>query len=137
MTTIQVCSLIFTVALPPLLWAVGRRCARPWYDQAVRRGLASVLILTYLGDLACKIHDRQFVPEIALPMQLCDWTLFAVAAALWWGWRAGFELGYFWGLGGTLQARLGVLPRDRARGECVDRRQLRIPGPQTIDSHAA
>src|SRR5687768_14357107 len=39
-------------------------------------------------------------------MQLCDWTLFAVAAALWWRWRAGFELGYFWGLGGTLQALL-------------------------------
>ena len=28
----------------------------------------------------------------------------AVSAALWWRWRPGFDLAYFWGLAGTLQA---------------------------------
>ena len=37
-------------------------------------------------------------------MHLCDWVLLATAAALWWDWQLGFELGYFWGLAGTLQA---------------------------------
>lgn len=61
-------------------------------------------MFTYLGDLAFKLSDGQLTPDVALPMQLCDWTLFAVAAALWFGWRTAFELGYFWGLGGSLQA---------------------------------
>ena len=37
-------------------------------------------------------------------MQLCDWALFATSAALWWRWRAGFDVAYFWGLAGTAQA---------------------------------
>jgi hypothetical integral membrane protein (TIGR02206 family) len=37
-------------------------------------------------------------------MQLCDWALFLIAAALWWHWRLGFEIAYFWGLAGTIQA---------------------------------
>ena len=104
MTSLQLCFLLFTFAAPPILWVVGRRWSQPWYDQAVARGLALLLILTYLGDLACKSRDGQLLPQVALPMQLCDWTLFAVVAALWFGWRTGFELGYFWGLGGTSQA---------------------------------
>jgi hypothetical integral membrane protein (TIGR02206 family) len=37
-------------------------------------------------------------------MQLCDWALFAVVGALLWRSQTCFELGYFWGLCGTLQA---------------------------------
>ena len=40
----------------------------------------------------------------ALPMQLCDWALIAVVGALLWRSQTCFELGYFWGLCGTLQA---------------------------------
>lgn len=104
MTSLQLCFLLFTFGTPPLLWVVGRRYGRPSYDRAVARGLASLLILTYLADLVFKFRDGQFIPAVALPMQLCDWTLFAVVAALWFDWRTGFELGYFWGLGGTIQA---------------------------------
>ncbi len=37
-------------------------------------------------------------------MQLCDWALFACAAALLFRSQAAFDLAYFWGIGGTLQA---------------------------------
>lgn len=104
MLPLQLFFIVFTFAAPPLLWLLGRRFSAPWYDLAVARGLAVVLLLAYLGDLAFKTYDGDLLTGRALPMQLCDWTLFAVAAALWFGWRTGFELGYFWGLSGTLQA---------------------------------
>lgn len=104
MLPLQLFFIIFTFVAPPLFWWLGRRFSAPWYDRAVARGLAGVLLLAYAGDLTIKIYDGDLFTGRALPMQLCDWTLFAVAAALWFGWRTGFELGYFWGLGGTLQA---------------------------------
>ncbi len=42
----------------------------------------------------------------ALPMHLCDWALFAVIAALLGRSQTCFELAYFWGLCGTVQALL-------------------------------
>lgn len=70
----------------------------------MERGLAIALVLTYLGDLGAKVSDGSFTPEFALPMQLCDWALLATACALWWRWRACFDVAYFWGLAATLQA---------------------------------
>ena len=48
----------------------------------------------------------QFTPADALPMQLCDWAMFAVIAALVTLRRGVYEVAYFWGLAGTLQAIL-------------------------------
>lgn len=70
----------------------------------MERGLSLALVLAYLGDLLAKVFDGSFTPEFALPMQLCDWALFSIAAALWWRWRPCFDVAYFWGLAATLQA---------------------------------
>src|SRR5438132_1506150 len=42
----------------------------------------------------------------ALPMHLCDWTGIAAIIALIWRRQLAFEMTYFWGVSGTLQAIL-------------------------------
>ncbi len=41
-----------------------------------------------------------------LPLQLCDWGMVVVIVAMWTGNQRWFEVAYFWGIGGTLQAVL-------------------------------
>jgi hypothetical integral membrane protein (TIGR02206 family) len=41
-----------------------------------------------------------------LPMQMCDWGMVVVMVAMWTGSQRWFEVAYFWGIGGTLQAVL-------------------------------
>jgi hypothetical integral membrane protein (TIGR02206 family) len=41
-----------------------------------------------------------------LPMQMCDWGIVVVIVAMWTGHQRWFEVAYFWGIGGTLQAVL-------------------------------
>ena len=41
-----------------------------------------------------------------LPMQMCDWGMVVVIVAMWTGNQRWFEVAYFWGIGGTLQAVL-------------------------------
>jgi hypothetical integral membrane protein (TIGR02206 family) len=41
-----------------------------------------------------------------LPLQLCDWGMFVVIVAMLTGSQRWFEVAYFWGIGGTLQAVL-------------------------------
>jgi len=41
-----------------------------------------------------------------LPMHLCDWSGIAAIIALLWRGQLAYEMAYFWGLGGTLQALL-------------------------------
>jgi hypothetical integral membrane protein (TIGR02206 family) len=41
-----------------------------------------------------------------LPLQLCDWGMAVVIVAMWTGNQRWFEVAYFWGIGGTLQAVL-------------------------------
>jgi len=69
------------------------------------RALAAGLIIAFAGELIARISDGTFDLANALPMQLCgDWALFTISAALWWRWRVGFDVAYFWGLAGTAQA---------------------------------
>jgi len=39
-------------------------------------------------------------------MQMCDWGIVVVIVAMWTGHQRWFEVAYFWGIGGTLQAVL-------------------------------
>jgi hypothetical integral membrane protein (TIGR02206 family) len=41
-----------------------------------------------------------------LPMHMCDWAVVVSVVTLWSANRRWFEVAYFWGLGGTLQAVL-------------------------------
>ncbi len=96
--------LVFTFAAPIALGLFSRWQKSKRFDHVVCWVLAAVLVLTYLTDLAIKLHECESIARDALPMQLCDWVLFAVVLALGLGSQTGFELAYFWGLAGTIQA---------------------------------
>ena len=99
----QGAALSFTILAPLLLRAASRRFPTLHFQNLVRRTLAVGLLAFEFAMLGDKIATGAS-PETALPMHLCDWVLLAVAASLWFRWQLGFELGYFWGLAGTMQA---------------------------------
>src|SRR4051812_39824790 len=99
----QQAAIAFTVLAPLVLWVVCRRFGNERFRTMVRRSLAIALLGFEAANFADKISTGQGL-DTALPMHLCDWGLLAVAGALWFHWQLGFELGYFWGLAGTVQA---------------------------------
>jgi len=104
MWPLQIFFFALTILAPPLLWLASGRVRSDRFDHAVCRAVAVMLLGVEFFDLGLKIFGDGMPPGGALPMQLCDWTLFAVAAALWFRSQACFEVSYFWGLAGTLQA---------------------------------
>ncbi|MEP6670366.1 MAG: TIGR02206 family membrane protein [Chthoniobacter sp.] len=104
MSPFQITALVFVVAVPALVWMFDRQPHTAHLTKICERGLAAALVLAFLGELVAKVSDGTFNAANALPMQLCDWALFTISAALWWRWRAGFDVAYFWGLAGTAQA---------------------------------
>jgi hypothetical integral membrane protein (TIGR02206 family) len=104
MSPFQIGSLAFVLLMPALVWAWDRQPHRRALVRLAERTLAAALLLAYLADLFYKWRDGQLDARHALPMQLCDWALLLLVPTLWVRWRAGFDLVYFWGLAGTLQA---------------------------------
>ena len=100
---IQQSAIVFTFLAPLILRAACRRFGAERFQNLVRRALALGLLAFAFTGVADKIATGG-KPDTVLPMQLCDWVLYAVAASLWFRWQLGFELGYFWGLAGTMQA---------------------------------
>ena len=99
----QFSSIIFTLITPLILFAACRRRNTKPVRNLARRSLAIGLLMFEIAIVADKIATGGGA-DTALPMQLCDWVLYAVAASLLFRWQPGFELGYFWGLAGTIQA---------------------------------
>ena len=95
-----------TVGLPVLFWATARGAGREGYRIAVRYGLAGLLAVNWVGYEIERYLAGEFTPAGALPMQLCDWAMVAVIAALVTRRPGVYEVAYFWGLAGTLQAIL-------------------------------
>jgi hypothetical integral membrane protein (TIGR02206 family) len=92
-----------TVVFPFALAAITRTKAIEKTNAAV---LSLVLVLNYVVYI-CLTHRFGAVSwEQVLPLQLCDWAMVVVIIALWTHRRGWFEVAYFWGLGGTVQAIL-------------------------------
>lgn len=104
MSPFQLASLAFVVLMPALVWWWDRHPHRRELVRLAERSLAVALLLAYAADLFYKWRDGQLDPAHALPMQLCDWALLLLVPTLWSRWRTGFDIVYFWGLAGTLQA---------------------------------
>ena len=97
--------LVLTLAIPALLILLvrsrgGERRVAPivWSLSAILL-LNEVALLLYIWRLGLSVKDH-------LPLQLCDWATFTCVVALLWRHRLAYELTYFWGLAGTLQAVL-------------------------------
>jgi hypothetical integral membrane protein (TIGR02206 family) len=95
-----------TAGLPVFFWATARQPGRAGYRRAVRYGLAGLLLANWIAYEVIRARDGQFTPMDALPMQLCDWAMLAVMAALITLRERIYEVAYFWGMAGTLQAIL-------------------------------
>lgn len=96
----------------PLLLAAWARGKGP-RDRAVRLFLAALLIAGWGGWYVMLAARGWLNLGSALPLNLCDWAQGALILALLSRNQRAYELGYFWGLGGTLQ---GVITPDVGRG---------------------
>ncbi|MEM1159281.1 MAG: TIGR02206 family membrane protein [Verrucomicrobiota bacterium] len=94
--------LFLTVAIPVALCLWARRVKKATRPIAI--GIASILLLNKLAvfTFACIYNTVPWLER--LPMHLCDWVTFIAAAALLLRKQTLYELTYFWGLAGTLQA---------------------------------
>jgi hypothetical integral membrane protein (TIGR02206 family) len=98
---------IFLTGVLPFALAAMVRCTKSQRLERMIIGVLSiVLILNYLAYLIF-IRSRGVADwREMLPMQMCDWGIVVVIVAMWTGSQRWFEVAYFWGIGGTLQAVL-------------------------------
>ena len=98
--------IFLTVVLPFALAAMVRCTKSQRLERMIISLLSTLLILNYVAYLVF-IRSRGVVDwQDMLPMQMCDWGMVVVIVAMWTGSQRWFEVAYFWGIGGTLQAVL-------------------------------
>src|SRR6266576_654206 len=98
--------ILLTIVLPFVLAGIVRRTKSQPLEKMIISVLSVVLILNYIVYLVF-IRSRGVVDwRQMLPMQMCDWGMAVVIVAMWTGSQRWFEVAYFWGIGGTLQAVL-------------------------------
>ena len=98
--------IFLTIALPFALAALVRRAKSQILERTVIAVLSALLVFNYVAYLILIRQTGALSWERMLPMQLCDWAMLVIIVAMWTGKRAWFELAYFWGIGGTVQAVL-------------------------------
>lgn len=96
--------LALALAAPLLFWMAARR--NPAFDRPIRLFLAALLAGGWLCWYALFAARGWLTWGNALPLNLCDWAALALIAALIRPGQFAYELGYFWGLGGTLQGMI-------------------------------
>jgi hypothetical integral membrane protein (TIGR02206 family) len=98
--------IFLTVVLPFALAAIVRRTKSQRLERIIIGVLSAVLVLNYIVYLVF-IRSHGVVDwRQMLPMQMCDWGMVVVIVAMWTGSQRWFEVAYFWGIGGTVQAVL-------------------------------
>ena len=78
----------------------------PARDRAVRWLLAALLLGEWIAFYLVFLGRGWLNVNNGLPLNLCDWAEAALIVALLSKNQFAYELGYFWGLGGSLQALL-------------------------------
>jgi len=99
-------TLAVIVALSLALILIARLAKNETIDRWIAVTLAVVLLLNKLVVYHTIYVTKEFDLPNALPMHLCDWSAISVIIALLWRRQLPYELAYFWGLGGTLQATI-------------------------------
>jgi hypothetical integral membrane protein (TIGR02206 family) len=98
--------IFLAIVLPFALAAVVRRTKSRRIERTIVGLLSGVLILNYVAYLVFVRSQGIVNWQQMLPLQLCDWGMVVVIVAMWTGNQRWFEVAYFWGIGGTLQAVL-------------------------------
>src|SRR5262249_23749100 len=89
-------------AIAPVLLAFAARKA-PALDRPFRLVLAALLLGGWICWLLLFWQRGWLTLANGLPLNLCDWAAVAMIVALIGKRPFAYELGYFWGLGGSLQ----------------------------------
>jgi len=98
--------IFLTIVLPFALAALVCRAKSHRIEKTIIGVLSAVLILNYVVFLVFVRSHGVVDWRQMLPMQMCDWGMVVVIVAMWTGSQRWFEVAYFWGIGGTLQAVL-------------------------------
>src|SRR2546422_9764517 len=98
--------IVLTITLPFVLAAVVHRTKSTRVERTIVALLSTVLIFNYIAYLIFVRSYGMVTWRQMLPLQLCDWGMVVVIIAMWTGNQRWFEVAYFWGIGGTLQAVL-------------------------------
>ena len=104
MPGIQIGFLIFSFAGPLLLWILSRHLESMRFAKGICWFFALALLGAWAGTMLIHWRAGDLTADFALPMQLCDWALATTVIALTLRRQLCFELAYFWGLAGTVQA---------------------------------
>ncbi|HEY5704623.1 MAG TPA: TIGR02206 family membrane protein [Terrimicrobiaceae bacterium] len=83
-----------------------RLARNPAVARSIALLLAALLVVNAAMTYGMRLATDRFDASTWLPMHLCDWAAIAAILALCFRWQLSYELAYFWGLGGTLQALL-------------------------------
>ncbi len=79
-------------------------------SDTTRRNIAFALALAMVAVKLISLRTIFVIEHLtwthALPMHMCDWAAIAAIVALLWRNQTAYEMAYFWGLAGTLQATL-------------------------------
>jgi hypothetical integral membrane protein (TIGR02206 family) len=99
--------IFLTIVLPFILAALVWRTKSDRMERSIVVALSAILILNYVTYLIFVRYRGGAVSwQQLLPLQLCDWGMVVVIIAMWTGRQRWFEVAYFWGIGGTVQAVL-------------------------------
>ena len=98
--------IFLTIALPFFFAALVRWTKSPITERIIVGALSLILVLNYFVYLSLVGQFGAVSWEQLLPMQLCDWAMVVIIIAMWTCRPRWFEVAYFWGIGGTVQAVL-------------------------------
>ncbi len=98
--------LILTVLISILFVIIPKKFRNPFVKNSISILLFSTIIFSTLFALIDKSTNGYLFAPNNLPMHLCDWVMIFVLVTFITKSQFSYELTYFWGLGGTLQALL-------------------------------
>ena len=102
----HITAIAITFAVPLALTAVSRARNSIPLQNAIRWSLAVIVAVNWIAWMLLLYFKGWFNIGNEIPLNLCDWATVATFVALVWPTQKSFELAYFWGLCGTLQALL-------------------------------
>src|SRR5207244_3768515 len=98
--------LFLTIVLPFALGALVRWTKASVIERIIIGALSLTLVINYFVYLSLVRQFGAVSWEQLLPLQLCDWAMVVIIIAMWTRKQRWFEVAYFWGIGGTVQAVL-------------------------------
>jgi len=104
--TAHLAVIFLTIAVPFALAALVRRTKSSVTERIIVGALSLLLVLNYFVYLSLVRQFGAVSWEQLLPLQLCDWAMVVIIIAMWTRRPRWFEVAYFWGIGGTVQAVL-------------------------------